>query len=260
MEEMERISELGLTWKNFSFILCILELAWPSPRGTWFTFAFHSSFLGFGSEVVAIVWWADSPFLHWQRALEIGEENQTEGATNESSSHLRLLLLAFSLWKLIWLSWEIISKIEELFKDSLFIDVEGSLECAFPLFCSSTVVGVLDKILIIKFFNHFQLHRDIKSYDREALVQLYFTAHVSSQRWHICFSFCCHYSSWDCRASVISVVEKRRQRVKSICLWAQDDVFVCNAKGQSLNTEIKICSLACISGMRVLSKENQSLD
>lgn len=38
-----------------------------------------------------------------------------------------------------------------LFKGSIFIDAEGSLEYAFPLFCSSTVVGILDKIFIIKF-------------------------------------------------------------------------------------------------------------
>lgn len=62
------------------------------------------------------------------------------------------IILAFSLWKLIQVTWEIISGIVGLFKGSLFLDAEGSLECAFPLFCSSTVVGVLDKILIIKFF------------------------------------------------------------------------------------------------------------
>lgn len=60
--------------------------------------------------------------------------------------------------------------------------------------------------------------RDIKSYGHEALVQLYFTAHVSSQRRHICFSFCCHYSSWDHRASIITVVEKWRWgRKAQIC-------------------------------------------
>lgn len=100
---------------------------------------------------------------------------------------------------------------------SVFVNAEGSLECTFPLFSSSVVVGVLDKILIIKvFFNHFHLHRNIKSYGCKALVQLYFTAHMSSLRWHICFSFCCHYSPWDLRASVISVVEKWRQGKKAL--------------------------------------------
>lgn len=75
------------------------------------------------------------------------------------------------------------SGILQLLKGSIFINAQGLLECAVLLFCPSIVVGVLDKIVIIKvFFYHFQLHRDTKSYGHEALVQLYFTAHVSSLR------------------------------------------------------------------------------